>query len=121
MKTRKISGFTLVEVLVALAVVATALYAATGSVRATARGSAHLEETTVAHWAALNALNEFRLAPRSAEVDDHAETVTMYGHELVVSRRYSAASEDNLARVTVTVTMASEPGVTLYTLDAVLP
>lgn len=54
-------GFTLVEVLVALAIVAiglTALFAATSQ---TVRASAYLREKTLAQWIALNRITEARL------------------------------------------------------------
>ena len=114
-------GFTLIEVIVALAIVATALYAATGSIRSAARGSGHLEETTLAHWAALNALNESKLVAPAIGSDSPAATVTLYGHEFVVERQLAPATDDTASRVSVTVASAATPDLTVYTLDAALP
>lgn len=121
MKPRHSQGFTLIEVLVALAVVATALYAATGSVRSAARGSGHLEQSTLAHWAALNALNETKLALSNAETADQAQTVTLYGNEFMVSLQRAPADKTRIVRVTVKVASAATPEMVLYTLHAVLP
>ncbi len=54
-------GFTLVEVLVALMVVALGLAALLTTVSSTARTSGYLRDKTVAQWIALNRLTEVRL------------------------------------------------------------
>jgi general secretion pathway protein I len=55
------SGFTLVEVLVALMIVAMGLAALMTAVSGTARTSGYLRDKTVAQWMALNRLSEVRL------------------------------------------------------------
>jgi len=54
-------GFTLVEVLVALMIVALGLAALMTAVSSTARTSGHLRDKTLAQWIALNRLTEVRL------------------------------------------------------------
>ena len=54
-------GFTLVEVLVALMVVALALAALMNSVSSSARSSEHLRDKTEAQWIAMNRIAEVRL------------------------------------------------------------
>jgi general secretion pathway protein I len=54
-------GFTLVEVLVALMIVAMALAALMVAVSGTARTSGYLRDKTLAQWMALNRLSEVRL------------------------------------------------------------
>ena len=54
-------GFTLVEVLVALMVVAIGLAALMMAVSGTARTSGYLRDKTLAQWIALNRLTEVRL------------------------------------------------------------
>ena len=58
---RPSQGFTLVEVLVALMVVALALAALMGSVSSAARSSEHLRDKIVAQWIAMNRIVEVRL------------------------------------------------------------
>ncbi len=58
---RKVRGFTLVEVLVALVVVALGLTALMVAVNGTARTSGMLRDKTLAQWIALNRLSEVRL------------------------------------------------------------
>jgi general secretion pathway protein I len=55
------SGFTLVEVLVALVIVALGLTALMVAVNGTARTSGHLRDKSLAQWIALNRLTEIRL------------------------------------------------------------
>lgn len=61
MKHRPDGGFTLVEVLVALVVVALGLSALMVAVSGTARTSGYLRDKTLAQWIALNRLAEVRL------------------------------------------------------------
>ena len=61
MKHRPHGGFTLVEVLVALVVVAIGLAALMVAVSGTARTSGYLRDKTLAQWIALNRLAEVRL------------------------------------------------------------
>jgi general secretion pathway protein I len=59
--TRRSSGFTLVEVLVALVVVALGLAALMVAVQGAARTSGYLRDKTLAQWIALNRIAEVRL------------------------------------------------------------
>lgn len=58
---RSVRGFTLLEVLVALAVLALALAAAVSAGAAYVGNQAYLQERTLAHWVARNALIELQL------------------------------------------------------------
>ena len=60
-RTRQSRGFTLVEVLVALVVVALGLTALMVAVNGTARTSGFLRDKSLAQWIALNRLSEVRL------------------------------------------------------------
>jgi general secretion pathway protein I len=59
--TQRSSGFTLVEVLVALVVVALGLAALMVAVQGAARTSGYLRDKTLAQWIALNRITEVRL------------------------------------------------------------
>lgn len=63
-KPRRASGFTLVEVLVALIVVAVALPALLSQVMAQVDGTAVLRDKTIAHWVAQNRWTQLRLQRR---------------------------------------------------------
>ncbi len=59
--SKRVRGFTLVEVLVALMIIAMALAALMIAVSGTARNSGYLRDKTLAQWIALNRLSEVRL------------------------------------------------------------
>jgi general secretion pathway protein I len=59
---RHARGFTLIEVLVALAIVAMAMGALLGTVTSSASSVIYLKEKTIAEWVALNRLTEVRIA-----------------------------------------------------------
>ncbi len=72
-------GFTLVEVLVALAIVAfglTALFAATSQ---TVQASAYLREKTLAQWIALNRITEARLEGQAPADEDMSGEIEYAG------------------------------------------
>jgi len=54
-------GFTLVEVIVALMIIAVALAAAISAASATVYNAAGLQERTFAHWVAMNKLTELQI------------------------------------------------------------
>src|SRR5438034_7547550 len=58
----KNSGFTLLEVLIALAIVALAVGALLGTVTSSASNVIYLKDKTLAQWVALNRLTEIRIA-----------------------------------------------------------
>jgi len=57
---KKYTGFTLLEILVALAVVAIALSAIVSEVSNNVKNAAHLRDKTLAHWVAMNQVTEWR-------------------------------------------------------------
>lgn len=60
------AGFTLLEVLVAMTVLALALGSSLGAVIGSSDRVAHIEETTVAFWVAQNALTALRMRPSTS-------------------------------------------------------
>lgn len=63
MKTVRVQGFTLVEVLVAVAVLAVAMSAIVSGMARQTANAAYLREKTVALWVAHNRLTEIALEP----------------------------------------------------------
>ena len=55
-------GFTLLEVMVALAVIAFALAAAVSAVSGNTRNAAGLQQRTYAHWVAMNKMAELQIS-----------------------------------------------------------
>jgi general secretion pathway protein I len=59
---KRIKGFTLLEVMVALAVIAMALAAAQSAITGNIYNASGLQQRTYAHWVAMNKLTEMQLA-----------------------------------------------------------
>jgi general secretion pathway protein I len=62
MKARSKRGFTLLEVLIALAIVAMSVGALLGTITSSASNVSYLKDKTLAEWVALNRLTEIRIA-----------------------------------------------------------
>ena len=96
-------GFTLVEVLVALMVVAMGLAALMVAVSGAARTSGYLRDKTLAQWIALNRLSEVRLsANKSAQTADTGE-VQFANRTWHYDTRYFPTSIATMKRVVVRV------------------
>lgn len=61
MSMGRVSGFSLIEILVTLVVLSLVLGGVVKATGAQARNSAYLEERTMAHWVAMNVIAERRL------------------------------------------------------------
>jgi len=108
------SGFTLIEVLVALFVVATAL-AALGFAGARALGNqAELEERTLALWAADNQLAETRLQ-RSFQPGTTSGRVRIGNRDWRWRRQIQLAPGGQLWRIDVTILDAEDQPIFLHT------
>ena len=92
---RRQTGFTLLEVLVALAVVAVALAALVKTGADHARNTTYLQERTLAHWAGQNLLTEFQTGMRVVAEGGRTGDVTMgpyrFGYRVEMSD-YTATS-----------------------------
>ena len=73
------SGFTLIEVLVALAIVAFGLTALLATTTETARASGYLREKTLAQWIALNRISEARLEGQPPADEDMSGDIDYAG------------------------------------------
>lgn len=105
-RTRASEGFTLIEVLVALAIVALSLSAILASVSQQIRAAAAIQERSYANWVAQNKLTELRLTnelPEVGETDDEAR----FGEiDWALSTNISETGVENLLRVDVAVSYA---------------
>ena len=96
-------GFTLLEILVALAVVAVALGALVSQAGRSMENTARLRDHTLAHWVAMNVVTEQRLAGKWPGVGVHD------GHNLMADREWywtltvSATADRNVRRMDVVV------------------
>lgn len=109
MRSYRDRGFTLIEVMVALAIVAfslTAIAASMGQMIDTANA---MRERTYASWIAQNEIAEMRLANVIPEVTSTSGEVDYAGTEWAWSAVVSETGVENLFRVDVTVSYAGSP------------
>ncbi|MBI4696006.1 MAG: type II secretion system minor pseudopilin GspI [Gammaproteobacteria bacterium] len=126
---KRAQGFTLIEVLIALVILATALTLGVGSVQRTARTLGALEQRLLAHWTAENAAVEEQLRAASATNDENAPgepvtrrtTVTQYGTAFVVASRYTPGATGTPGALRVEVAAQAQPQRALVSLELPMP
>lgn len=99
-------GFTLIEVLVSLAIVALALSAILASVSQQIRAAAAIQERTYANWVAQNQLAELRLRNELPEVGETDDEARLGEIDWVLNTNISETGVENLFRVDVRVSYA---------------
>ena len=109
-KLHRQKGFTLLEVLIALGVLALALGAITQSVSSTTNNIAYLRDKTFAHWVAMNHVAELQTSQKYPDIGTRDGSEEMGGnewfwHETVVDAPLAAEgiSIQNVRRVDVEV------------------
>jgi len=100
------AGFTLIEVMVALAIVALSLSAVVASVSQMVQAASAVQERTYASWIAQNKISEIRLSNASAEVSETDDQVTFASVEWSLRTTISETGVENLYRVDVAVSYA---------------
>jgi general secretion pathway protein I len=99
----KSRGFTLVEVLVALTVVALGLTALMVAVSGTARTSGYLRDKTIAQWIALNRLTQVRLMVNKLGDNQDTGQLDFAGRKWHYDTRYFDTQFQSMKRVEVRV------------------
>ncbi len=99
-------GFTLIEVMVALVIVALSLGAITASVSQMADAAITMQQRTWANWIAHNQITEMRLANVVPDVTETEGEVSYAGQEWLWTAVVSETGVENLFRVDVTVSLA---------------
>ena len=102
-------GFTLLEVLIALAVLAIGMIAVIGTAGTSTRTAAELKEETFAHWVAMNELASLRLSanwPSLGTLKGHAD---MAGVQWNWKADIKSTSDPDLIRVDIDVSNSASP------------
>jgi len=102
-------GFTLIEVLAALVIVALGMLGVIQAVSQTARNGTYLREKTLAHWIAMNVITERRLLPSPPEVAETSDDVEFAGQRWRWTMQVTQTEVESLRRMDVSVRPADRP------------
>lgn len=100
---RRNRGFTLLEVMVALAVIAFAMAAAISAVTANTRNAAGLQQRTYAHWVAMNKMTELQVNKTFPALTTTRGSALLANHEWFWTMKVSEAPDKNVRRVDISV------------------
>lgn len=96
---RRAPGFTLIEVLAALVIVALGMLGVIQAVSQTARNGTYLREKTLAHWIAMNLITERRLLASPPDVAESSDEVEFAGQRWRWTLRVTQTEVDSLRRM----------------------
>jgi general secretion pathway protein I len=102
-------GFTLIEVLAALVIVALGMLGVIEAVTQTARNGTYLRDKTLAHWIAMNLITEQRLRSSPPEVTKSSDEVEFAGQRWRWTMVVTQTQVDSLRRMDVAVRRAEAP------------
>ena len=102
-------GFTLIEVLAALVIVALGMLGVIQAVTQTARNGTYLREKTLAHWVAMNVITEQRLQPSAPNVSETSDDVEFAGQRWRWTLTVTQTAVESMRRMDVSVRPADKP------------
>ena len=106
---RPVRGFTLIEVLAALVIVALGMLGVIEAVTQNARNGTYLRDRTIAHWVAMNIVTSQRLQPSPPAVAESSDEVEMAGQRWRWKLNVSQTQVQSLRRLDVEVRRADAP------------
>ena len=109
LKQQKQQGFTLLEVLVAMAIVALGLSAVFMQVNQMLSSSIYLQQKTLGTWVAMNRITEIRLKNEFPAPRETKDNIEMGGTNWGYTINVSATPIKNLRRIDVAVYPADNP------------
>ena len=92
-------GFTLIEVLAALVIVALGMIAAIQAVTQSARNGTYLRDKTLAHWIGMNVLTERRLQASPPDVAESTGRVEFANQQWQWSMKVTQTQVQSLRRI----------------------
>ncbi|MBK9131948.1 MAG: type II secretion system minor pseudopilin GspI [Gammaproteobacteria bacterium] len=96
-------GFTLIEILVALAVIAIALAAIVGETAQSLNNAARLIDHTLAHWVAMNRITEQQLSPSWPAVGITTGSAELADREWFWTLKVSSTEDADVRRLDIEV------------------
>ncbi len=102
-------GFTLLEVLVALAIVAFGVVAAFNGIIQMAHSTARLQERAMADWIAMNQISEIRLSGDFPDVSEFDGSVEFAGQPWRWQATVSETGVNDLRRIDMSVALEDNP------------
>lgn len=100
---KKGKGFTLIEVMVALTIIAISLSALLSTSGTQANSASYLKQKTLAHWVAVNELTQIRIAKEFPDVGDKKGETTMASNDWYWIRTTKKTEDDNARQITFTL------------------
>ncbi len=115
---RRTGGFTLLEILVALTIVALALGAAISGTGGHVESTDHLRNKTIAHWVALNRVTELQVAEPWPALGASSGSEEMTHREWRWTADVKQTPDAGVRRLEVAVTPAASPDAVLARVTA---
>jgi general secretion pathway protein I len=106
---RKAGGFTLLEVLVALVIVALGLMAAFGQVNQSLTAASRLRDMTLAHWIAVDQVTQMRRLGQFPAIGSKSGEIEMARTRWVYRAKVTKTDFEDLRQVDVTVAFSDRP------------
>lgn len=116
----RISGFTLIEAVVALLIVALGMMAVFMQLNQYATTANYIEEKTLASWIASNQLTELSVQPQWPELGESEDDVEFASRQWHYTVKVSETAVENLRRVDVSVALANDPEKIVHTVSALI-
>jgi general secretion pathway protein I len=113
-------GFTLIEAVVALLIVALGMMAVYTQLNQYATTAIYIEEKTLASWIATNRLTELSVQSTWPELGDEEEEIDYAGRPWVLALEVTETDVPNLRRADVSVSLADDPERVLHTVSALI-
>jgi general secretion pathway protein I len=96
-------GFTLIEVIIALTIIAVGLAAIISAASATVYNAAGLQERTFAHWVAMNKLTEMQVIQEFPAARKTTGSTLMAEHEWFWTMDVTDTEDENVRKVEIAV------------------
>ena len=113
-------GFTLLEAMVALAIVALGMMAVNTQLNRYALTAVFIEEKTLASWIGSNVLTEFSIAPQWPDIGTTEGDLEFAQRDWVWEAEVSETPVENLRRVDVAVSLAVDPDVEIHSVSGLI-